>query len=118
MISFLVRAKPPVQLTRNEGPRWARPCRELDWCGAALCIGMVVTLFLPLQWGGATMSWKSPTVIALFCVSGVLSITFIWWEWKEGEKALLPLFMFGRRTQIGVALESVSRIHDLLCIGN
>ena len=107
MVYFLVHAKPPIPLTDTKGPQWARPLRELDWLGAALCIGMVVALFLPLQWGGATKPWRSPTIIALFCVSGVLIAMFVGWEWRKGEKALLPLIMFGRRTQVGVALESV-----------
>lgn len=108
MVYFLVHAKPPISFTNTQRARWARPIRELDWLGGALCIGMVVALFLPLQWGGATMPWRSATVIALFCVSGVLIATFVVWERRQGERALLPLMMFGRRTQVGAALESAS----------
>lgn len=84
--------------------RWLR----LDWIGTILCLGMVTSLLLPLQWGGNTKSWKDHVVIALFCVFGVLLISFIIWEWKMGRSAILPLHMFRRRTQVGCCLVSVS----------
>ncbi|KAG8874894.1 hypothetical protein FRB97_005554 [Tulasnella sp. 331] len=78
----------------------------LDWIGTILCVGMVTSLLLPLQWGGVTKPWTDKTVIALFVVFAVLLVSFIAWEWHMGTRANLPLFLFKRRTQIGCCLEA------------
>jgi len=39
-------------------------------------------------------------------VFGVLVIAFIAWEWRMGARALMPLAMFKRRTQVGACLEA------------
>jgi MFS family permease len=62
---------------------------------------MITSLLLPLQWGGITRPWNDKVVIALFCVFGVLFIAFIGWELYKGERAMMPLFLFRRRTQVG-----------------
>ena len=108
MVYFFVHDKSTIPLAGIQWRRWVRPLRKLDWFGSALCISTVVVFFLPLEWGGVTMPWRSPTIIALFCMFGVLSAVFVWWEWRRGQKALLPLFMLMRRTQTGAALLSVS----------
>jgi hypothetical protein len=86
--------------------RWLR----LDWFGTILCVGVVTILPLPLQWGGVTKAWRDPTVIASFCVSGVVLIAFIILEWKMGKRAIMPLYMFRRRTQVGCCLIAVSLV--------
>jgi len=86
----------------NVWQRWLR----LDWAGTFMCLGIVTSLLLPLQWGGNTKAWNDRVVIALFCVFGVVLIAFILLEWKLGKRAILPLHMFRRRTQIGCCLTS------------
>ncbi len=79
---------------------------DLDWIGTFLCLGMTVSLLLPLQWGGNIKAWKDPIVIALFCVFVAVLGIFLLWQWYKGKAALLPLFLLKRRTQIGCCLES------------
>ncbi|KAI0092363.1 ABC transporter [Irpex rosettiformis] len=79
----------------------------LDWLGSVFSIAMTVALLLPLQWGGNVKSWNDPAVIALFCVAGVLVVLFILWETYQGEKALLPIKLLTRRTQVGACLASM-----------
>lgn len=40
----------------------------LDYVGAALSIGMVTCLLIPLQWGGNEKPWSDRSVIALLIV--------------------------------------------------
>jgi hypothetical protein len=39
--------------------------KDLDWIGTVLSLAMVVSLLLPLQWGGNEKAWNAPEVIAL-----------------------------------------------------
>jgi hypothetical protein len=73
-----------------------------------MCLGMVISLLLPLQWGGNTKAWNDRVVVAVFCVFGIILIAFITLEWKMGKRAILPLHMFRRRTQVGCCLVAVS----------
>lgn len=86
----------------EEGPlqRWL----QLDWVGAVLCLGAVTSLLLPLQWGGNTKTWHDKSIIALFCVFGVVLIAFLVWESSLGGRALLPMHLFKNRSQLGCCL--------------
>jgi len=78
----------------------------LDWIGTILALGFSTTLLLPLQWGGSTKKWTDPVVYALFPVFAVLLVAFIYWEHRLGDRAMMPLKMFRRRTQIGTCIEA------------
>jgi hypothetical protein len=108
-IGFLLKAQPPPTNPHFPRPGW-RKFLDLDWVGTILCVGMTTCLLLPLQEGGNTKPWSDPTVYALFPVFGVLLAAFIGWEWRMGPRAILPLAMFKRRTQIGCCLEAVSPV--------
>ncbi|KAG9031729.1 hypothetical protein FRB95_002402 [Tulasnella sp. JGI-2019a] len=90
----------------DDGTTWWQKAISLDWVGSILCVGMVTSLLLPLQWGGVTKPWTDKTVIALFVVFAVLFVAFIAWEHHMGIRANLPLDLFKRRTQIGCCLEA------------
>lgn len=45
---------------------------------------------LALEWGGNAYPWGSATVIGLFCGSAVNLAIFLWWEHREGDKAMIP----------------------------
>ena len=72
--------------------------RHLDPLGAALLMGSVCCLALALQWAGATLKWRSAKVIGLFVGFGLLGIAFFVFEWKSGDRAMLPLRVFGQRS--------------------
>ncbi|KAI0937723.1 hypothetical protein AcV7_003679 [Taiwanofungus camphoratus] len=78
---------------------------SFDWLGTVLCLGFSACLLLAMQWGGTTYAWSSPTVIALFCVFGVLLILFVVWQGYWGLRSLVPFTIMKRRTQIGASLE-------------
>ncbi|KAG8958974.1 hypothetical protein FRC00_002081 [Tulasnella sp. 408] len=88
----------------------------IDWIGAILSTSMIISILLPLQWGGVTKPWNDKTVIALFCVFAVLLAAFIGWEWYIGEeKATMPLSMWTNRTQVGCCLEGSLLTFAMLC---
>ena len=71
VVLFLDDRKPrrkPGQENLTQFQLW----RKIDVIGSVLCLGMVCSLLLPLQWGGVTKPWNDKVVIALFCVFGVL----------------------------------------------
>ncbi|KAG8957504.1 hypothetical protein FRC00_003864 [Tulasnella sp. 408] len=88
----------------------------IDWIGAILSTSMIISILLPLQWGGVTKPWNDKTVIALFCVFAVLLAAFVGWEWYIGEeKATMPLSMWTNRTQVGCCLEGFLLTFAMLC---
>ncbi|EJU00069.1 MFS general substrate transporter [Dacryopinax primogenitus] len=106
VILLLIEARPAIGSEVTDGMNQLQRWLSLDWIGAFLSIGMVVCLILPLQWGGNSKPWNDPAVIATFCVFGALLIVFVLWEWRMGPRALMPLQMFRRRTQVGACLEA------------
>ncbi|KAH7333563.1 ABC transporter [Rhizoctonia solani] len=105
-ILILFDARPPVRTDLFQYDKVWRKWAALDWVGAALCLGFVTCLLLPLQWGGNTKPWNDKVVIALFCVFAVLFAAFLLWEMRKGSKGILPLSLFRHRTQVGTCIES------------
>ena len=46
--------------------------------------------FLALQFGGQTGDWGSARVIGLLIGAGVTMIIFVLWQWRQGDRALIP----------------------------
>jgi hypothetical protein len=99
-------ARPPRPKPEYAGLNILQKWLKVDWIGTILCLGMVCSLLLPLQWGGVTKPWNDKTVIALFCVFAVLVVVFTAWEYHMGPRAILPLHMLKVRTQIGTTIEA------------
>ncbi|RAQ98940.1 sterol glucosyltransferase [Stemphylium lycopersici] len=71
---------------------------QLDLVGFTLFVPASTMLLLALQLGsGDTYSWDSPTVIGLLCGACVSTIVFVFWEYKMGDKAMLPGTLLGKR---------------------
>ncbi|KAK1976355.1 major facilitator superfamily domain-containing protein [Colletotrichum cereale] len=49
---------------------------EIDWVGAVLMLGAIVTFTMAISFGGVMYEWNSGPEIALFVVAGVLFIVF------------------------------------------
>ena len=47
-------------------------------------------LLLALQWGGNEYPWDSATVLGLICGSIAAFLLFIWWERRQGDRAMIP----------------------------
>ena len=71
---------------------------KLDLVGFALFAPAAIQLLLALEYGQSTYPWGSATVIGLFCgAAGTFGI-FLLWEWRQGDKAMVPLRMLAKRT--------------------
>lgn len=70
----------------------------MDAVGTVLFIGAVVSLLLPLQWGGQVYPWNNPRIIGLFVTFGVLVILFVLWEWRQGDTAIVPFRILKKRS--------------------
>lgn len=72
--------------------------QRLDPFGAGLLIASVCCLVLALQWGGSTLPWRSAKIIGLLIGFVLLGIAFFIFEWRIGERAMLPLRVFSQRS--------------------
>ncbi|KAI8961510.1 putative MFS multidrug transporter [Daldinia sp. FL1419] len=70
---------------------------QLDLVGFAIFAPAAVMFLLALQFGSSEYPWNSSTVIGLFVGAGVTFPIFLWWEHRQGDKAMLPFSMVGRR---------------------
>lgn len=64
---------------------------EFDLIGFAIFIPCSLMFLLALQFGaGRTYAWSSATIVGLFVGAGVAALIFFAWEYKQGDKAMLP----------------------------
>ncbi|KAI1099118.1 putative MFS multidrug transporter [Jackrogersella minutella] len=85
-------AKPQVSLELL-----AKVIPDLDLVGFALFSPAAIMFLLALQFGSADYGWSSSTVIGLFVGAGVAFPIFLYWEYREGDKAMIPLSMVRKR---------------------
>ncbi|ELU43687.1 TRI12 domain-containing protein [Rhizoctonia solani AG-1 IA] len=83
----------------DDRPAWHR-IAQMDWVGAILCIAIVSSLLLGLQWGGTSKPWDDPTIIGYYL----------------GSRAMIPLKALMRRTQIGCCLVAFLAYLQLLTL--
>jgi MFS family permease len=84
-----------IYLPANLSPRAAQ--RTIDWAGAATITVAVSALLLCVEWGGNSLPWASPTIIALgaLCVGGL--IAFILVE-RAAPEPLFPIDLLKRQS--------------------
>ncbi|KAG8848813.1 hypothetical protein FRB91_010479 [Serendipita sp. 411] len=94
---------PPSPLYTSEATtiqKWL----SLDWIGSFLSLATIVCLLLPLQWGGVSRPWNDKIIIVLFVLFAILLFAFLSWEKYKGKRAMMPLRLLRRRTQLGASL--------------
>lgn len=103
-VIFFLKAQPTIELPGNEGKTKLQKWIGIDWIGTLLCLCMIMPLMLGLQWGGNLYPWNNKIIIALFCTFAVVLPIFVGWQYKLGPRAVMPLWMYQRKTQIGTAI--------------
>ena len=71
---------------------------------------------LALQWGGSTYPWSSATVIGLFVGSFFDLFLFLYWEYRRGETAMIPLSMLRKRVVYSSCLTMFFLMGDVLIL--
>lgn len=102
LIFFLFRLPGGAQDTRFASLTLRQKLWKLDPLGALFIISAVVCILLALQWGGQTKSWKSVSgLLAAFpIILGLFGLT----QWKLGEDATLPSWLFKQRSMVASAI--------------
>ncbi|KAI1371346.1 putative MFS multidrug transporter [Hypoxylon crocopeplum] len=70
---------------------------ELDLIGFTIFAPAAIMFLLALQFGSSEYPWNSSTVIGLFVGAGLAFPIFLYWEYREGDKAMIPFSMVRRR---------------------
>lgn len=70
---------------------------DLDLVGFAIFAPTAIMFLLALQFGSADYPWNSSTVIGLFVGASVGLPIFLYWEYRQGDKAMIPFSMVRRR---------------------
>ncbi|KAJ7184645.1 ABC transporter [Mycena filopes] len=99
-VILILKAAPPLGSDPTQRSARARlhQALRLDFVGATLAAGALITLILALQWGGNTKSWGDKDVIICFVLSPVLTAAFIAWSVYQGDRAMMPTAIFKSRS--------------------
>jgi MFS transporter, DHA2 family, glioxin efflux transporter len=63
---------------------------QVDPVGVILVMGGIVAFVQALHLGGSEEPWSSGTVIGLLVGSVAIGVSFVAWEWHQGERAAIP----------------------------
>ena len=83
--------------SKPEEATWREKVLQMDPAGTMVILGAIICYILALQWGGTTKSWGDRDVVGCFVGFGVLIIGFAVIEYWEGDRAMLPRYIMGRR---------------------
>ncbi|KAJ7279546.1 ABC transporter [Mycena rebaudengoi] len=99
-VLLLLKASPPLgaDLTKRSPKDIFQQVLRLDYVGAILVACAVTSLVLALQWGGNTKPWDDKSVIICFVFAAVLTVVYIVWETRLGDRAMVPTAIFKSRS--------------------
>ena len=66
---------------------------KLDLFGFVLFAPAAIMILMALQWGGSKFPWHSATIIGLFVGGFAMVFVFLGWEYRVGDKAMIPFSM-------------------------
>ena len=89
VISMILFFRPHKDVQDSDKPLLEKTL-ALDLIGNFLLIVAAVMLFLALQFNEQYWAWSSARVVGLLAGSGITAIIFVIWQWRQGDKALLP----------------------------
>ncbi|KAF9872395.1 major facilitator superfamily transporter [Colletotrichum karsti] len=74
---------------------------NFDLIGTLLLIPWVICLLLALQWGGSEYAWSNWRIVLCWCIFAICFILWGFIQYREGDKATVPLRIMSQRTMIG-----------------
>ncbi|KAJ5971247.1 uncharacterized protein N7479_001165 [Penicillium vulpinum] len=108
LVLFLFLAVPSPSDTSTY--TWKRQILRLDPLGSAMFLPSVICFLLALQWGGTAYPWANGRIIALFVISGILMIAFVFVQVWLKTDATVPPHIFNQRSII-------SGVVFAMCVG-
>jgi MFS family permease len=94
---------PPLKHPELNSVPLAEKLKKIDIVGLLIFIPAITCLLIALQWGGSTYDWSNGRIIALFVLFGVLSFSFIAFEYWKGAEATLPMHVITQRSVAAAA---------------
>lgn len=89
---------------------------QLDLIGFALFAPSAIQLLLALQYGGNQYPWNSSQVISLFCGAGATFMIFLFWDYRQGDKAMIPFSMIRKRVVWSSSLAYALLMSQIFCV--
>jgi MFS family permease len=115
-LALLLFFRPPER--QNKTPlTLVQKVLKLDLIGCFLFVPAIIMILLALQWGGGNFSWNSSTIIGLFCGAGVTFIVFLFWEYRQGDAAMLPLSLLTNLSIISSCLYGLFLLGAYVAVG-
>jgi hypothetical protein len=72
--------------------------QKFDVLGTLLLIPWVVSLLLAIFWGGVSYQWSDWRIILLLCIFGVVFVTWVYVQIREGDNATVPSRIITQRS--------------------
>ena len=72
--------------------------KQLDLIGTSVFIVTIVVCLLALQWGGSKYPWSNWRIILCLTMFSVLTLVFIFIQWREGDNATIPFRIIKQRS--------------------
>lgn len=81
--------------------------KRLDLPGVAVFVPAIFMILLALQWGGTKYPWNSSRIIGLFVGAGVVLVLFGFYQWRQGDMAMIPPAILTNRTVLLASLSAM-----------
>lgn len=94
-VIFLVH--PPPRNDKKHGTI-IHALEQFDILGNIFFIPATVSLLLVLEWGGVQYQWSDWRIIFLLCIFGVCILVWLFVQYRQGDKATLPLRIIKMRS--------------------
>ena len=88
----------PQRKAESSVPFWPTRAKQLDLPGTCVFIIDIVVCLLALQWGGSKYPWSNWRIILCLTLFGILTVVWLFIQWKAGENATLPFRIVSQRS--------------------
>ena len=88
-------------------PKRDRNDVSIDYLGAALLVGAIVSLLLVTEWGGDRYDWLSAEILVLCGAALALTFLFIWCERRAADPIIPPRLFRIRTVRISTSAATV-----------
>ena len=100
VVLFLVSLPAPPKAATESKSRVKDFLDKFDVKGTLILMPWVVCLLLALEWGGVMYAWNSWRIILLFVLFAVLLVVWIYIEYRQGDKATIPMRIIKQRSML------------------